>query len=257
MSRADGVLFERISVARDHEILTEALRHGRGRISLLELKDSLGLEEAAGRVFRRGGEAATAASLQREREMADAVNRGIGRFEPLGRDREFVASDRLNPEQKSAVEAFLHCRDRAVNIRGAAGTGKTAILQELNQGLSGAGRVVFAVAPTTSAVEELRKVGFDDAVTIERLLQDPSLHRSVQGNVLIADEAGMLSARQMSATPSPPSGATTRRFQSRSECSRANSRESASSSPMRFTAMRNASSSVSPASTSAPAWLRR
>ena len=85
-----------------------------------------------------------------------------------------------------------------MNICGAAGTGKTATLQELKQGLSEAGRVVFAVAPTTSAVEELRKVGFEEAVTVERLLQDPSLHRSVQGNVLIADEAGMLSARQMS-----------------------------------------------------------
>ena len=44
--------------------------------------------------------------------------------------------------------------------------------------------------------------------------------------------------------------ATTSRFHSRSECSRANSRESVSRSPMRFTAMRKASSSSSPASCS-------
>jgi hypothetical protein len=31
-------IFERVSVAQDHELLTEALRHGRGRIRLGELK---------------------------------------------------------------------------------------------------------------------------------------------------------------------------------------------------------------------------
>jgi hypothetical protein len=35
-----------------------------------------------------------------------------------------------------------------------------------------AGQKLLAVAPTRSAVEELQKVGFKDAVTIERLLQD-------------------------------------------------------------------------------------
>ena len=42
-------------------------------------------------------------------------------------------------------------------------------------------------------------------------------------------------------------GDTTSCFQRRSECSRANSRERASRSPMRFTAIRNASSGASPA----------
>jgi conjugative relaxase-like TrwC/TraI family protein len=195
---AKGHVFERVSVVRDHEVLTEALRHGRGRISLDELKGSLMREESAGKVFRHGGEIATAGSLKREREMVDAVNRGIGKFEPLGKDRQFVASDRLNPEQKSAVEAVLNSRDRAVNIRGAAGTGKTATLQEFNRGLSEAGRKVLAIAPTASAVEELRKVGFVDAITVERLLQDPAIHSSIHGHVVIADEAGMLSGRQMS-----------------------------------------------------------
>ena len=53
---------------------------------------------------------------------------------------------------------MLASRDRAVNIRGAAGTGKTATLQELSRGLTEAGREVLAVAPTMSAVEELRRL---------------------------------------------------------------------------------------------------
>jgi ATP-dependent exoDNAse (exonuclease V) alpha subunit len=129
--------------------------------------------------------------------MIDAVNRGIGRFEPLGGRARFLVSDRLIPEQKHAVEFVLESRDRAVSISGAAGTGKTAALRELNRGLSEAGRGVLAVAPAMSAVEELKKVGFSDAVTVERLLQDQSMHATMQGKVLILDEAGMVSGRQM------------------------------------------------------------
>ena len=47
------------------------------------------------------------------------------------------------------------------------------------------------------------------------------------------------------------SGATTNCFHSRSECARANSRDSASRLPMRLTATRNASSPARPASVSA------
>lgn len=190
-------VFERISVARDYELLTEALRHGRGQITLEETKGVLQLEEMSGAVLRAGNEIATRESLDRERRMVAVVNRGVGRFEPLGGKQPFVASDRLRPEQKRAIEFVLACRDHAVNIRGAAGTGKTATLQELNRGLTEAGREVLAVAPTMSAVEELQKVGFSSATTIQRLLQDPQAQTGAKDKVVIVDEAGMISARQM------------------------------------------------------------
>jgi len=82
-----------------------------------------------------------------------------------------------------------------VNLRGAAGTGKTATLQELRRGLIEAGRDVLAVAPTVSAVEELQKVGFVNAVTLERLLLDGGPH--LNRKTIIVDEAGMVSSRQM------------------------------------------------------------
>jgi conjugative relaxase-like TrwC/TraI family protein len=190
-------IFERVSVARDQELLTEALRHGRGRIRLADLKGELSLQESAGKVLRSGREIATSASLARERNMVAAVNRGLGRFEPLGDASAFVVSSRLRPEQKHAVEFVLQSRDLAMSISGAAGTGKTATLQELRRGLMDARRKVLAVAPTMSAVEELQKVGFGDAITVERLLLDPRVRDSVRGSVIILDEAGMVSARQM------------------------------------------------------------
>jgi predicted ribonuclease YlaK len=111
--------------------------------------------------------------------MIASVNRGVGRFESLGGRDTFVASDRLRPEQKRAIELVLTSRDLAVNIRGAAGTGKTATLQELRRGLTEGGREVVAVAPTMIAVEELRRVGFSNAVTIQMLLADQRTQRGL------------------------------------------------------------------------------
>jgi len=191
-------VFERVSVALDHELLTEALRHGRGRIDLSELKGEFSLEESAGKILRAGEEVATRESLDRERDMIERINGGSGQFERLGGQHEFAPSARLRPEQKQAIEFVLDSRDLAVNIRGAAGTGKTATLQEVQRGLEESGRRVLAVAPTMSAVEELQKVGFSDAITVERLLQGQSAQTDLFGKALIVDEAGMVSGRQMS-----------------------------------------------------------
>ena len=125
LAYAQEHIFERVSVCQDHEVLTEALRHGRGRISHKQLKASLSLQESAGTILRNGNEIATTASLKREREIIDCINRGIGEVERLGGSNRFIVSDRLNPEQKHVVEFVLESRDRAVNIAGAAGTGKT------------------------------------------------------------------------------------------------------------------------------------
>ena len=107
----------------------------------------------------------------------------------------FAASDRLRPEQKRVVEFVLDSRDHVVAISGAAGTGKTATLQELRRGLIEARREVLAVAPTMSAVEELQKVGFAEAMTLERLLQDRTAQEALRQKVVILDEAGMVSGR--------------------------------------------------------------
>jgi ATP-dependent exoDNAse (exonuclease V) alpha subunit len=190
-------IFERLSVAREHEVLTEALRHGRGNVELSDLQGSLSLERAKGTLISAGDEIATHASLQRERDMIAVVNRGTDRYDRLGKGCDFEPLDKLRPEQSRAVEAVLDSRDLAINLRGAAGTGKTATLREIDRGLREAGHDVFAVAPTRSAVDELEKVGFRDAMTVSRLLEDQEPQSTLRGRVLIVDEAGMVSGRQM------------------------------------------------------------
>jgi ATP-dependent exoDNAse (exonuclease V) alpha subunit len=155
------------------------------------------LEQSQGSLIRAGNNLATRGSLEREQRMIAAVDGGIGRYERLGGKREFIPSERLREEQLRAVRQILDSHDFAVNLRGAAGTGKTATLTEIARGLREAGREVLAIAPTRGAVEELQKVGFRDAMTISRLLEDPKAQAARHGRVLVVDEAGMVSGRQM------------------------------------------------------------
>jgi conjugative relaxase-like TrwC/TraI family protein len=197
LQHAKEHLFERSSVVREHELMTEALRHGRGKIDRRQMRGALELEQLQGSLIRGGDNLATRESLERERRMVATVDGGIGRYERLGGEREFRTSERLREEQQRAVHQILNSRDFAINLRGAAGTGKTATLTEIARGLREAGREVLAVAPTRGAVEELQKVGFRDAMTISRLLEDPKAQAALHSRVLIVDEAGMVSGRQM------------------------------------------------------------
>jgi conjugative relaxase-like TrwC/TraI family protein len=190
-------LFERRSVVHDYELLTEALQHGRGQVDLGQLRGVLQVEQSQGELIHVGNRLATRDSLDREQRMVALVGKSIGQYPRLGGTYEFRPTEHLRDEQKHAVQQILDSRDFAVNLRGAAGTGKTATLQEIDRGLREAGRSVTAIAPTRSAVEELQKVGFRDAMTVSRLLEDESAQAALRGRVLIVDEAGMISGRQM------------------------------------------------------------
>ncbi|WP_263349693.1 MobF family relaxase [Acidicapsa acidisoli] len=190
-------LFERRSVVHDYELLTESLRHGRGQIDPSQLRGTLEIDKSRGDIIYRGDRVATRESLEREQRMIATVNQGIGPYGRLGGPHHFQPQDQLRDEQKRAVQQILDSHDFAINLRGAAGTGKTATLQEIDRGLREAGHGITAVAPTRSAVEELQKVGFRDAMTVSRLLEDETAQSALRQRVLIVDEAGMISGRQM------------------------------------------------------------
>jgi conjugative relaxase-like TrwC/TraI family protein len=197
LQHATEHLFERNSVVQDHELLTEALRHGRGAVSLKDLQGEFELERSKGAYIQKGNQLTTADALRREQSIVAMVDRGMNCYERLGGNHAFQSEQHLRDEQKQAVRYILDSQDFAINLRGAAGTGKTATLKEIHRGLREAGHEVTAVAPTRSAVEELEKVGFRNAMTIARLQEDETAQLGLRRGVLIVDEAGMVSGRQM------------------------------------------------------------
>ena len=190
-------VFERVSVAPDYAVLTAALKHGRGQVHLPDLIHALRERQSRDELIRDGDDIATHTSLDREREMLEQVRNGRNKHDRMGKEPKDFNLGTLNPEQKRVVDFVLNSKDFSVNIAGAAGTGKTKTLSALGRGLQAGGRLMTAVAPTLSAAEELKKAGFQNAMTLEGLLQNKEAHPLLSGRAIILDEASMTSGRQM------------------------------------------------------------
>src|SRR5262249_10481895 len=111
LHHAKAHIFERVSVARDYQLLAEALRHGRGELKLSALKATFAAQESSGRVLRAGNDVGTLTELQRERAMIAAINEGMNRFPAL--NTHFIPSPELqkSPQRTHAVQFILNSRD--------------------------------------------------------------------------------------------------------------------------------------------------
>lgn len=189
-------LFERQSVVPEKQLLAEALRHGLGSATVG------GVREALGRAKLLAGErdgrrlVTTPEVLAEEQRMLAFARGGRGTCRPLGAAGRPFRRDWLNDGQKAAVRHVLDSCDRVILVRGAAGVGKTTLLQEAVEGIEQHGRRVFAFAPSAEASRGvLRKEGFAGADTVARLFLDEKLQAQVRGQVILVDEAGQLGTR--------------------------------------------------------------
>lgn len=184
-------IFERVSVTTRKSIQKEALRFSKGHVAPWEVLMELEGRLSSGEFLTKDALISTREALEREVELVRSVNDGIGKFDRLGTPEPF-STTRMSADQLSAVIGILDSRDRVVSLHGAAGTGKTDVLQALQEGIKADGRASFAVAPTASAVAALRERGFEDAVTVEKFLQVPGIQDQARGRVVFVDEAGMI-----------------------------------------------------------------
>jgi ATP-dependent exoDNAse (exonuclease V) alpha subunit len=96
------------------------------------------------------------------------------------------------------VAHVLGSRDAVTLVRGAAGTGKTTLEQEIGEALTGAGRPVAALAQSTDAADVLRaEAGFAGAATLARFFLDAKAQAAVRGGVILLDEASQVGTRDM------------------------------------------------------------
>lgn len=185
-------VFERLSVASEHELLSAALRLSRGLHTCDELRAAL---HDHPQLLWKEDTATTVEAAAAEKRLINLVNTGIGSCPALNRG--FAGNEQLSDEQRQAVSGLLRSTDGVMALRGGAGTGKTFTLQEVGRGITQRNKIVLLLAPTGSAVEVLRTEGFPTAQTVQRFLMDPTLQERFRGQVLIVDEAGLLSVRQM------------------------------------------------------------
>lgn len=185
-------LFERRSTVARHELLQEALKHGRGDVRDAELRVEF---EKRPEFITVDDRLTTKETLRLERELIAWVNQQAGRYRPFA--GKLIEDPLLSPAQNRALQTMLRSTDGVTRIGGGAGTGKTHLLTSFVRTLRENGQDVFVCAPTTQAVDVLRRDGFVEAQTLQRLLQDETLQQAIKGKVLLVDEASLLSVGQM------------------------------------------------------------
>lgn len=189
--------FERASVVPEKELLKSALIHSVGNAGVKEimaesLREGVIKRERDGQVY-----ATTREVLDEEIAMTKFVREGRGKHRKLGGDRPVLDAN-LSEEQQDAVRVILNSRDTVVGLIGSAGTGKTTLMRATVKAIEDAGSKVYAFAPSAEASRGvLRGEGFANADTVERLLTDPKMQQQVHGQVLLVDEAGLLSVKDM------------------------------------------------------------
>jgi conjugative relaxase-like TrwC/TraI family protein len=191
---AEAHVFERKSVVDDRLLLREALIAGRGQVSLDALKRALAGRERSGAVLRVDEEIASRDGLEAEREFTGWANTRLRGPARLGT---VPALKGLGADQAAAVREVLGSTAGVVVLQGDAGTGKTTCLKFIVAGIEKAGGRVFGCAPSSGAADVLRRELTAEADTLQQLLANEAMQRDTRGRVLLVDEAGLISVRQM------------------------------------------------------------
>jgi conjugative relaxase-like TrwC/TraI family protein len=193
-------LFERETIVPEKKLLAEALKHGLGAVTVEGVQKAyaaqpLFVEEREGRRL-----VTTHHILEEEGRIAAFARDGRGTRRPLGDPDRPIHRDWLNAGQRVAVQHILSSVDRVILVRGAAGTGKTTLMQEAVEGIEQGGHKVVVLAPSATASRDvLRKEGFKDADTVARFLVDTRMQEQAAGQVIWVDEASLLSNKDMAA----------------------------------------------------------
>ena len=210
VERAAEHLFERNTVVPVHELTAEVVRQSYGQHALTAIKEAV--HGGKHSLLHADGKVTTRASLDLERALVAQLNADAGTLTELGYLTS-AAGEKLSAEQRIAVDSLLKSGDRAVVLRGRAGTGKTHTLASAIEGMALVKRDVACFAPSTQAVEILRRDGeeqtrvgrtaagaaLQQAATVQRLLVDPALQKSIAHKAVVIDEYGLLSLRQLKA----------------------------------------------------------
>ncbi|HBF13404.1 MAG TPA: AAA family ATPase [Deltaproteobacteria bacterium] len=194
-------LLERQSVITQSQFLRTALQHGVRYNTFKEIQFEIDRRLKEGLLLQFGERITTPEAIKREQmtlqmeQRGRAFNRSI--FGPQQVDK-FLEESKLNEEQKKASQLILTSSTWAVGIQGLAGTGKTFMLKATNELAHKQGYQMVGLAPSTSATKELSKTGME-SMTISAF-QVPERQKKINSKtVLVIDEAGMVSSKQMEA----------------------------------------------------------
>lgn len=201
-SSIDGAikhLSERQSTFTRDQLAQVALQFGVGQTGLREVITQLATLEAAGTLVA-SGEMLTTRGLQQEELDLLAAEKAERCQLPrlLSNGLQQLSNSTLSMEQAAAVHHVVSINSRVIGVVGKAGTGKTTALATAVKALSAGGIKIMGAAPSSAASRLLAEAGLQTA-TVPAFIHNKMGATLGRGGVLIIDEAGMLSTKQMTA----------------------------------------------------------
>jgi conjugative relaxase-like TrwC/TraI family protein len=182
-------IFERKSVAPEHELLNVALSHRLGAVDLNHLKAAVRYLPDLVKTERGFS---TKEILATELALIQTVNAGCDSVAPLHPG--YRPADWLGEDQRRAIYHVLRTSDRITGLKGLAGTGKTTALRELVAACKEAQVQPLFCAPTAAATDVLRREGFEAKTLQSLLFSKPVLS---ERQLVVLDEAGAVGMDDM------------------------------------------------------------
>lgn len=191
-------LFARNSVVEQRRLVLEALRYGVGQVTPEQVWRELSRREMVVGKIKDSILCTSLDVLAEEVSLINFVRSGRGMCAAMNGGTVRFSNEKLSGEQRAAVKHILESKDQVIAVRGAAGVGKTTLMQEAAAQIEASGLKLFAFAPSADASRgTLRESGFAGADTVAHLLLNKNLQKQAKGQVIWIDEAGLLGARQL------------------------------------------------------------
>jgi conjugative relaxase-like TrwC/TraI family protein len=194
--------FEREAVVKEMDLIRDSLRQGRGQVTLEHVEHLIAHRQNTGRLLLRDRVAGhrtftTPEMVSLEKDNIRLVEDGKNKCRPLLETTRFhhARFAKLNPGQQTAAEQLLASTDQVQALQGAAGTGKTTLLQPVVAELKAAGYACEGLAPTSRAAKHLQDAGIHCSTLQKYLLT--KLPQERQTTVYFLDETSLASSKQV------------------------------------------------------------
>jgi len=151
--------------------------------------------------------------LEKENAMIKIMTEGKNTFTPIASDLSKYSDKfhELNDGQKRSAELILTTKDAVIGIQGFAGTGKTTMLEKVNEIVRAEGYKFIGLSPTGAATRNLADVGGINSQTLESFLPGYAGYAAGRGTlegkiperekfkdkIVVVDECSMISTLQM------------------------------------------------------------
>jgi DNA primase catalytic core len=201
---AKARLSERTTVMESHEIHRDALKFGRGYITLQDVEEAFERKKAEfvrvehWRSSAPGERWTTPEMIASERQILDFMVAGRNRFGSIAGEATKAAQDEfreqfrahLNDDQKWLVWNLIHNTDRMVGVQGIAGAGKTRGLSTVRDYVEAYGYEVRGLAATSTAVKEMVEADVNAQTLQSFLAQKDGVHK--RARMYLVDEASLV-----------------------------------------------------------------